>query len=242
MTKITFLGSGDAFSAGGRFYSSLLVNNDGKTFLIDVGPTTSLALRQIGISFEQIDYIFLTHSHGDHLGGLPFLFLEFQYRVNRKTPITIVGAPGISEYAENVVSTMYASLSKENRKFAVRYQSINGQPYHFAAGKVEGFFMTHELYSRGYKFELGGKAIAVTGDTEWTNNIIALANNADLLIIECSFFDRNIPGHLSYKTLEEKLPLVNCKNVILYHLGQEVLDRQGELRFELANDLMEIQL
>jgi ribonuclease BN (tRNA processing enzyme) len=242
LTKIIFLGSGDAFSAGGRFYSSLLIENDGKAFLVDVGPTSPLALRRIRVPFDQIDHIFLTHSHGDHLGGLPFLFLEFQYRISRKTPITIFGAPGISKYAENVVNTMYASLSKENRTFDVKYQSVYDQPYHFAAGKVESFPMTHESYSWAYRFELGGKVIAVTGDTEWNSNIIALADDADLLIVECSFFDRNIPGHLSYKTLEEKLPLVNCKNFILYHLGQEVLDHQGEFCFELANDLMEIEL
>lgn len=242
MTKIIFLGSGDAFSAGGRFYSSLLVNHDDTTFLVDIGPTTPLALRLAGISLEKIDHIFLTHTHGDHLAGLPFLFLEFQYRVARHSPITVVGAPGISKFAEGIVSGMYASLAKENRRFAVEYQNIDDQPYDFASTIVRGFPMAHEPYSRAFRFEFDGKTLAVTGDTEWNDKIATLADDADLLIIECSFFNIDIPGHLSYKSLEKNLPSINNRRTLLYHLGQDVLERKEKLHLDLAEDFMELEL
>ncbi|MHA2230942.1 MAG: MBL fold metallo-hydrolase [Candidatus Hodarchaeales archaeon] len=242
MTKIIFLGSGDAFSAGGRFYSSLLVIHDDTTFLVDIGPTTPLALRHAGISFEKIDHIFLTHTHGDHLAGLPFLFLEFQYRVARDSPITVVGASGISKYAEGIVSGMYASLAKENRRFVVEYQNIDDQPYNFASTTVLGFPMAHEPYSRAFRFEFDGKTLAVTGDTEWNDNIATLADDADLLIIECSFFNSDIPGHLSYKSLERNLLSINNRRTLLYHLGQDVLERKEKLHFDLAEDFLELEL
>jgi ribonuclease BN (tRNA processing enzyme) len=242
MTKIIFLGSGDAFSAGGRFYSSLLVIDDGQAFLIDVGPTTLLALRRSGISVDQIDHIFLTHTHGDHLAGLAFLFLEFQYRIARNRPITIIGASNIAKEVEKVISAMYASLSKENRRFAVEYQNIDDQPYRFASGVAHGFPMAHEPFSRAFRFELSQKTLAVTGDTEWNDNLAPLAQGADLLVIECSFYNLDIPGHLSYKILEEKLSIANNQRILLYHLGQDVLEHQKEIRFEIAEDLMEIEL
>jgi len=242
MTIVVFLGSGDAFSAGGRFYSSLLVIDGDQVFLVDVGPTTPLALRRVGILPNRISHIFLTHTHGDHIAGLPFLFLEYQHRFHRDSPITIVGAPGTSEYVENITTAMYSSLAKENRRFEVNYQSINEKAYRFALTTARSFPMTHELHSRGFRFEFkGGKILAVTGDTEWNDNILSLSDGADLLVIECSFFDKDVPGHLSFKSLEKNICRLNSQRIVLYHLGQDVLDKESELHIEIAKDFMELK-
>ncbi len=241
MTNLIFLGSGDAFSAGGRFYSSLLIVHENEKILVDVGPTTTTALRKLNVSFNEISYIFITHSHGDHVAGLPFLFLEFQYRVPLKPPITIVGAPGIEGKLENLTETMYESLSKSDRRFQTKYLTLENRLI-FDSFSVEGFPMSHEPLSLGYRFHFGNKILAITGDTEWNMNIPKLAEGADLLIIECSFFDLNVPGHLSYRTIDKRLNSLKNDRTLLYHLGQDVLKHTTDIKLELAQDFMEIEL
>ena len=69
---VTFVGSGDAFGAGGRFQTCFMVDAPGFRYVIDFGATSLTALNQLGIDHTTIDAVVLTHIHGDHCGGLPF--------------------------------------------------------------------------------------------------------------------------------------------------------------------------
>jgi hypothetical protein len=74
--SVQFIGSGDAFASGGRLQTSILVNGPDVRFAIDFGTTSLVGLRQQDIDPNTIDAIFLTHLHGDHCGGVPFLLLD----------------------------------------------------------------------------------------------------------------------------------------------------------------------
>lgn len=84
--------------------------------------------------------------------------------------------------------------------------------------------------------ELDGRILACSGDTEWTDALIALGRNADLMICECSHLEPRGRFHLDLATLREKLPQVGAKRVILTHMGDAVLARVGDLGFEAAAD------
>ena len=90
------LGTGNAFLPHQRYHSFLIF--DGK-HIIDAPPTALLSLRREGISPADIETIFITHLHGDHVFGLPFLLLEKKYISDRegKRPLTIVGSSGVKE-------------------------------------------------------------------------------------------------------------------------------------------------
>ncbi|HEY7218131.1 MAG TPA: MBL fold metallo-hydrolase, partial [Candidatus Binatia bacterium] len=77
--KLHILGCGDAFGSGGRNQSGYLVETNDRLFLLDCGPTTLLAMKRAGLAPQQLNAIFLSHLHGDHFGGIPFLFIEFLY-------------------------------------------------------------------------------------------------------------------------------------------------------------------
>jgi len=64
----------------------------------------------------------------------------------------------------------------------------------------------------------------------------------DLFICECSFFDEDTPNHMSYKTIVENLPRLGCKNLILTHMGKEMLTRRGEIKFTTAEDGMVVEI
>src|SRR3546814_11404173 len=76
--KVTFVGSGDAFGSGGRFQTCILVDAPGVRFTIDFGASSLIALNKLGIEHNSIDAIVLTHIHGDHCGGVPFLLVDAQ--------------------------------------------------------------------------------------------------------------------------------------------------------------------
>ena len=71
--RLQFLGSGDAFGSGGRFNTCMLVESEFGAFLIDCGASSLIAMRKYGIDPNRIDTVFISHLHGDHFGGLPFL-------------------------------------------------------------------------------------------------------------------------------------------------------------------------
>ena len=74
--KVTFVGAGDAFGSGGQFQTCILVDSPGFRFAIDFGASSLVALNKLGIDHNTIDAIVLTHIHGDHCGGIPFLLLD----------------------------------------------------------------------------------------------------------------------------------------------------------------------
>ena len=90
---LTFLGSGDAFGSGGRLQTCMLVEGDGHRWLVDCGATSLVALRRAGVDPASIDAILISHLHGDHFGGVPFVLLDGQFRRGAR-PLVVAGPPG----------------------------------------------------------------------------------------------------------------------------------------------------
>lgn len=86
--RIRFLGSGDAFGSGGRLQTCIHVEGGGTQFLVDCGASSLIAMKRVGVDPTSIDVALITHLHGDHFGGLPFLILDAQFS-RRSRPLTI---------------------------------------------------------------------------------------------------------------------------------------------------------
>src|SRR3989304_3997720 len=91
---IRFIGSGDAFGSGGRFQACIALEAGGSTTLLDCGATSLVAMRQQGFDPNAVDVVLVTHLHGDHFGGLPFLILAGQFS-RRTTPLVVAGPGGV---------------------------------------------------------------------------------------------------------------------------------------------------
>ena len=111
MVRLTVLGSGDAFGAGGRLHSAYLVEAPGQTFLLDCGPSILQSMKQLGRDPGAIDFVVLSHHHGDHFGGLPFLFMEYRYLHHRTRPLTVYGPPGTERRVRTNSGTPISSSS-----------------------------------------------------------------------------------------------------------------------------------
>lgn len=92
---VTFAGSGDAFGSGGRYQACIYLQAPGSPgpVLVDCGTTSLSALKRLGLDPGEIAAVFVSHLHGDHSGGLPFLILDGQFS-RRTKPLTIAGPPG----------------------------------------------------------------------------------------------------------------------------------------------------
>jgi ribonuclease BN (tRNA processing enzyme) len=243
--KVTFLGAGDAFSSGGRCMAAYLVEANDATLLLDCGATTLLALKGRGLNADAIDAIILSHLHGDHFAGLPFLFLEYVYNRPRTRPLVIAGPPGTQERVGAVFSAMYRELSKKPTPFKVEYKELTPDvPFPFKGCSIFPFSVPHteNEISLALRVEVDGRKVLYSGDSGWTEAFIHHTQGVDLFICECCFYETRVEYHLDYPRIAENRARFGCRRMILTHIGQEVLARLPEVREEVAQDGLVVEV
>jgi ribonuclease BN (tRNA processing enzyme) len=247
--KLSFLGTGDAFSAGGRHQAAYMIESpigslDGN-LLLDCGSTALASLNRQNLRTESIDTIFLSHLHGDHIGGLPFLFLHYLYIRPRCKPLRIVGPLGVESRVRMLFEATYADTAAEPLPYALEFTEAQPQKELRIDGiRLIPFAVPHSKHSLslGCEIEIGGRKIVYTGDSGWTEQLLTHTQNADLFICECSYFETRIATHMNYPLIEKNLARFGAKRIILTHLGEEVLQRQQEVKIETAFDGMTVLL
>jgi ribonuclease BN (tRNA processing enzyme) len=243
--RLRFVGCGDAFGSGGRYNTCFHVTGERANFLIDCGASSLTALKRNGVSPEEIDLVLITHFHGDHFGGLPFLMLDAQF-TRRTRPLVIAGPQGIERRLEQVMEALFENSSKRERRFNLRIVELKPEAAaSFGVVEVTPFPVVHGDSGGpflGYRIEVEGRIIAFTGDTEWTDTLIPLGQNADLFISECYFYDRIVKNHLNLKTLSAHLAEIKPKRLILTHMGEDMLARLDSIGCEAAADGMVVEI
>jgi ribonuclease BN (tRNA processing enzyme) len=223
MLELSFLGSGNAFAAGGRYWSSFLLNG---RYLFEAPPTLLPHLKRLGVPPADIRAVFISHFHGDHFLGLPFLFLEYLHLTPRREDLYIVGPPGVEEMIEGVAEAAFPNLSHADAGYQRCYlEAEAGRQQTVDALCFQAFPMKHageKLASFGYRLRLADKVLAYTGDTELCDELFALAAGADVLVLDCNYSQGKGPEHLSFAEVPEvrkRLPL--STTIILTHLEAE---------------------
>jgi ribonuclease BN (tRNA processing enzyme) len=243
--RLRFLGSGDNFGSGGRFQACIHVDTGTTRFLMDCGASSLIAMKRAGISSAAIDAILISHLHGDHFGGIPFFILDAQLISRRETPLVIAGPPGLKQRAHEAMEVFYPGASGVERKFAVRYiEMIEDETTQMGDLIVHPVRVIHGSGDPPYalRVECAGKIIAYSGDTEWTDALLKVADGADLFICESYFFEKQMKNHINYRTLMAHRAELKCKRLILTHMGEDILNRLGEVELEVTEDGMEVIL
>ena len=237
--RVVFLGTGDAFSAGGRHQAAYLLESAGASLLLDCGAETLGSLKRHELSASPIDTILLSHFHGDHFAGLPFLFLQFVYEEPRTKPLRIIGPPEVEDRVMQLFRAMYADSAAAPLPYELRFiEAQPGKRLVFDGMTIEPFRVPHQEYppSYGYAIKSGDRKIVYSGDTGWTEDLLMHTEDADLFICECSFFETRLATHLDYPRIAENLERFRARRMVLTHLGQEVLSRRREIELEMAHD------
>ena len=238
--QLQFIGSGDAFGSGGKLNTCFYIKRNSHSFLIDCGASSLIGLKTNNIQVNDIRYIFITHFHADHFGGIPFFMLNAQFFSKRTEPLTIIGPPNLKNYYETAMETCFPGSSKTETRFKLKFIELEeGQPTEIDDLNVTAFLVNHgnpggPCFS--YRIECENRVISYTGDTEWTDALIKTGHNADLFIAEAYFFEKKVKLHLDYKTLLKHLPRIAPKRLILTHMSDDMLSHINEIDYEIADD------
>src|SRR5437868_13495865 len=243
--QLRFIGCGDALGSGGRANTCFHVTGESVNFLIDCGASSLPAMKRLNVVRDAIDLILITHFHGDHFAGLPFLLLDAQF-TRRARPLVIGGSRGIETKLKAAMEVMFEHSSKTQQRFELSIVALEPEetrsfggvtvtPYPVVHGESGGPFLA-------YRIETEGRVISYSADTEWTETLIPAARDADLFIAEAYYYDKIVKNHLSLKTLEAHLGAINAKRLILTHMSDDMLGRLDRLPYSAAKDGMIVEL
>ncbi|MBA9069303.1 ribonuclease BN (tRNA processing enzyme) [Methylobacterium sp. RAS18] len=224
--RLHVLGCGDAFGSGGRFNTCFHVDAPGGAFLIDCGASALVAIRRFGVEPNRIRTVFLTHLHGDHFGGLPWVILDGQLVSGRTEPLTVVGPPGTAERLPAAMEVLFPGSSTAERRFRVEVVEMeSGRPVETGGVRATAFTMRHPSGAPAHalRIEAAGKVVSYTGDTEWVEDIVAAGRGADLMIAEGYTVERPVKFHLDWATLKRRLPEIAPKRLMLTHMSPEMI-------------------
>ena len=242
--RVRFLGSGDAFGSGGRLQTCILAQSNGHSCLVDCGASSLIALKGAGIDPNDIETVLISHLHGDHFGGLPFLILDGQFS-GRSGDLRIAGPPGIEARTTEAMEVFFPGSSGARRRFEVRFRELpEGIPSSVGPLRVTPYEVVHACGAPPYalRVEIGGRIVVYSGDTQWTDRLLEAASGADLFICESYFYEKQIPFHLDYSTLLQHRSKLECKRLVLTHMSSEMLLHLPDLAVEAAHDGFEILL
>jgi ribonuclease BN (tRNA processing enzyme) len=248
--QVRFVGSGDAFGSGGRFQACILLYAPGQDsdVLLDCGASSLVALKQQRQDPNRIGLVLVSHLHGDHFGGLPFLILDGQFG-HRTRPLHVAGPAGVGERVQAAMEVLFPGSTGVRRRFPIHFHELTDrQPLRFDLGPaglvVVPFAVVHAsgAPALGLRVAWQGHTIAYTGDTEWTEALVELARGADLLIAEGYTHQRRIRFHLDVGSLQRHAGRLAARRVILTHLSADVLACADELGWETASDGMMVDL
>lgn len=197
-----------------------------------------VAMKRLGMAPESIDAVVVSHLHGDHFGGIPFLVLDQQF-ARRERPLLVAGPPGVRQRVLEAMEVLFPGSSRAERRFELRFvELVAGAPTEVGSSTVIAFEVAHASGAQAYglRLDCGGVQIAYSGDTQWTDILVELAEGADLFVCEAYTFDRPIRYHLSHNTLAQHRSQLGCRRLVLTHPSPELLAHKDELEADLAED------
>jgi ribonuclease BN (tRNA processing enzyme) len=243
--RLQVLGCGDAFGSGGRFHTCFHVSADSASFLVDCGASSLIAMRRFGVDPNTLRTVLISHLHGDHFGGLPFLLLDAQFVSRRTTPLTIAGPPTLSARLHALRETMFPGSTEADLGFPLEIVELEPQLTTQMNGvAVTAYPLRHPSGAPSYalRCQVEHRTLCYSGDTEWVPTLIDAARGVDVFIAECYTFDRPVPFHTSWMNLQEHLPEIGAKRVLLTHMSPDMLKQASIEGVERAEDGMILEI
>jgi len=243
IVHLTVVGSADAFNSMGRGHSCYILEGQSLgPLMIDFGATALACLRRLGREPTELKGIVLTHLHGDHIGGLPFLIIDGMFHAVRHEPLEILGPIGTAQRIDALMRACYGDLTDRERPFELVIRELAPRQTATLGGvHIEGFAADHmdppdqPLCLRATTPD--GKKVAFSGDTAMCDGLMAAADGVDLLVAECSLLRPPCGRHCTWEQWQQVLPGLSAKRVLFTHLNTEVRQRIPELLAETPDDI-----
>ena len=252
---LTVRGSGTCVPSLKRRSCSVLIKTGHHYLLFDAGAGTIRRLLEADITIFDISFIFFSHFHPDHTGELvPFLFAsKYPENNSRQDPLTIIAAKGFSDFYHGLRSVYGQWIELEPGIIHIVELDNHAHDMRKYTGfDVESLPVNHRDESIAYRLTCKDRtSIVYSGDTDYSENLISLAENADLLICESALPDKlKVDGHLTPSLAGRIASQANVGTLMLTHFYPECdqVDIEAECRITysgpliLAKDLMKIKL
>ncbi|MBA3016694.1 MAG: ribonuclease Z [Proteobacteria bacterium] len=252
--SVTILGSGTCVPSLRRSSCSALIETGGKKLVFDLGPGTMRRLLEVDTKIFDISFIFFSHFHPDHTGELvTFLFAtKYPDKEQRQEPITLVAGKGFSELY-NKLKMVYGNWVELEPGLMniIELDNKNYDIIKFDDFTIESIPVEHSDESLAYRVtSRNGISVVYSGDTDFSNNLVTLAKEADLLICESALPDElKVKGHLTPSLAGKIATMANVRKLMLTHFYPECdeVDIEKECRktyskkLILAEDLMTVK-
>jgi ribonuclease BN (tRNA processing enzyme) len=252
---VTILGSGTCVPSLKRSSCSVLLRTDNNILLFDSGVGTMRKLLETGVEIFDVSFIFYSHFHPDHTGELvPFLFSnKYPDGSHRKKPLTLVAGNGFFQFYENLKLVYGHWIELDTDLFnIVELDNTHHDMRRFDDFKVESIPVEHNPESIAYRITgSDGMSVVYSGDTDFSDNLVMLSKDADLLICESALPDKlKVKGHLTPSLAGEIAKRANVRKLVLTHFYPEcdLVDIEKECRkaydgpLVLAEDLMTVDI
>ena len=215
--RVVILGAGTAIPARHHSPAGVYVNVGREHLLLDAGPGTLQRLHEIGVTFLQLDRLFLTHFHVDHcLDLVSLLFAQRIPEPPRKKPLVVYGPPGLRRLYRQLNAAFHRWL--EPRAYRLTFKELDETTVKLNGYTVTAMRMNHSTAALGYRIAARGKNLAYSGDTDTCRAVVELGRDADLLVLECSMPDeRKVAGHLTPTECGRLAAQARCRHLVLTH-------------------------
>ena len=218
-TELIILGSGTCIPSKKRGPAGIIVKLNSEILLLDSGSGTLDKLALVGVDYRELKYLCYTHTHSDHTSDLiPILqAIKVSPQFKRTDSLYILGPPQFSSFLDKLAQAYGAWVINSDYEIIIR--ELNFEKIEFSFGKISTAPMKHSTSCIGYRIDTAdNKSITYSGDTDYCEEIVSLAKNSDLLILECSVpDDQKMGGHLTPTLAATIAAESNCKHLILTH-------------------------
>ncbi len=225
--RVTLLGTGSPSPVMNRFGPSILVEAGGQKLLFDAGRGALQRLTQINTSWKDIQGVFLTHLHSDHVVGFPDLWLTGWLVGERDTPLRVWGPRGTEKmmshleeaYEYDIRIRLYDDRAAPDGVVILARDIEEGVVYEKNGVKVTAFEVDHLPIKPafGYRIDFASRSVVLSGDTRPSETLIRYAQGVDLLIHEVAVAETlRGPG----------MPAEHAKTILAHHTTPE---QGGEL-------------
>ncbi len=261
--RVTLLGTGTPFPSAERFGSAILVEVAGKKLLFDCGRGVVIRLTQVRVNPKDIDGLFLTHLHSDHVVGIPDLWLSGWF-LGRDRSLPIWGPPGTRSMTEHLVQAFGFDISIRQaapdplpaKGVEIDAKEIEqGEIYNDGLARVSAFLVDHGPVKPafGYRVDGAGHSVVISGDTKFCQNLVDFARGADCLIHAAWSAGRKNsapPSKRSIASAEDAgrvFGIVKPKLGVVYHYKDEegledAVRKEYNGPFVIGRDLMVISI
>jgi ribonuclease BN (tRNA processing enzyme) len=232
MKELLVLGSGNAFNTDARGHTSFLLD---RKILIDCGATVLLKIQEFKVDLNELEIILITHYHGDHFAGVPFILIYLKYILKRTKPLILMGPIGLIENYQKLLDVTYPQM---DFGFTISFKELKPNELAFYKNyQIRTFPITHKQESIGYRIEDNNHSFAFTGDTLLNENVLDLMKHVDVGIMELSLWENPNKeiSHVSLEELKMYRDFIKAKHLFFNHITNELSEEVKKITKKIPN-------